>query len=60
MPAGKFSPSHCLFFRPPVGEVFHQGMARELAKESHLVFGCGRYEGIDQRVFDEYLRRALG
>jgi tRNA (guanine37-N1)-methyltransferase len=29
-------------------------MARELAAERHLVFGCGRYEGIDQRVFDEY------
>ena len=25
-------------------------MARELALEKHLVFGCGRYEGIDQRV----------
>jgi tRNA (guanine37-N1)-methyltransferase len=27
-------------------------MARELAEEPHLVFGCGRYEGIDQRVTD--------
>ena len=32
-------------------------MARELASEAHLVFGCGRYEGIDQRVFDEYGER---
>jgi tRNA (guanine37-N1)-methyltransferase len=51
-------PESLLVFPSPVGEVFHQGMARELAKESHLVFGCGRYEGIDQRVFDEYSARA--
>jgi tRNA (guanine37-N1)-methyltransferase len=41
----------------PPGEVFDQRMARELAHERHLVFGCGRYEGIDQRVFDEYAGR---
>ena len=46
-----------IIFPSPAGEVFHQGMARELAGESHLVFGCGRYEGIDQRVFDEYAER---
>jgi tRNA (guanine37-N1)-methyltransferase len=33
-------------------------MARELATEEHLVFGCGRYEGIDQRVFDDTATRA--
>jgi len=47
-----------LIFPSPAGEVFTQAMARELAAESHLVFGCGRYEGIDQRVFDEYASRA--
>ncbi len=36
----------------PAGEVFTQQTARELAAESHLVFACGRYEGIDQRVID--------
>lgn len=43
-----------IIFPSPAGEVFNQRMARELAEEQHLVFGCGRYEGIDQRVFDEY------
>lgn len=43
-----------IIFPSPAGEVFTQAMARDLAHESHLVFGCGRYEGIDQRVFDEY------
>lgn len=46
-----------IIFPSPAGEVFTQRMARELAEESHLVFGCGRYEGIDQRVFDEYAAR---
>ncbi|QYM76027.1 tRNA (guanosine(37)-N1)-methyltransferase TrmD [Leucobacter luti] len=43
-----------IIFPSPAGEVFTQRMARELAQEPHLVFGCGRYEGIDQRVFEEY------
>lgn len=47
-----------IIFPSPAGEVFTQAMARELAEERHLVFGCGRYEGIDQRVFDEYGDRA--
>ena len=37
----------------PQGEVFHQTMAKELAKENDLVFLCGHYEGIDERVLDE-------
>ena len=37
----------------PQGKVFHQEMAKELAKERDLVFLCGHYEGIDQRVLDE-------
>ncbi len=38
-------------FPSPAGEVFTQATARELAEREHLVFGCGRYEGIDERVF---------
>lgn len=47
-----------IIFPSPAGEVFNQGMAREFAAERHLVFGCGRYEGIDQRVFDYAATRA--
>ncbi|WP_028280889.1 tRNA (guanosine(37)-N1)-methyltransferase TrmD [Arthrobacter sp. H5] len=36
----------------PAGTVFNQAMAHELAAESHLVFACGRYEGIDERVIE--------
>ncbi|MDR5699948.1 tRNA (guanosine(37)-N1)-methyltransferase TrmD [Agromyces aerolatus] len=41
----------------PAGEPFTQQLARELAAEPHLVFACGRYEGIDQRVVDHYATR---
>lgn len=36
----------------PAGAVFTQAMAHELADEEHLVFACGRYEGIDERVLE--------
>jgi tRNA (guanine37-N1)-methyltransferase len=36
----------------PAGEVFTQRLAYELAEEEHLVFACGRYEGIDERVLE--------
>jgi len=42
----------------PAGGPFTQAMAHELAAEDHLVFACGRYEGIDQRVLDYAAARA--
>jgi tRNA (guanine37-N1)-methyltransferase len=41
-----------IIFTSPAGEQFKQATAYELAKENHIVFACGRYEGIDQRVVD--------
>lgn len=43
----------------PGGTQFTQTMARELAREPWLAFACGRYEGIDERVY-EYAREDLG
>lgn len=47
----------------PAGEVFNQQLAYELAAEEHLVFACGRYEGIDERVLewagDDYIVRPV-
>jgi tRNA (guanine37-N1)-methyltransferase len=37
----------------PVGKPFTQADAHELAALDHLIFACGRYEGIDQRVIDD-------
>ena len=36
----------------PQGKVFNQSMAEELSKEKDLVFLCGHYEGIDERVLE--------
>jgi tRNA (guanine37-N1)-methyltransferase len=41
----------------PAGVPFTQALAHELAAESRLIFACGRYEGIDQRVLDDATRR---
>jgi len=42
----------------PAGEVFTQATAAELAGARHLIFACGRYEGIDARVA-EYARARM-
>ncbi len=41
-----------IIFTTPSGQPFTQQVARELSAHEHLVFACGRYEGIDQRVID--------
>jgi tRNA (guanine37-N1)-methyltransferase len=47
-----------VIFPSPAGELFTQKLAYELAVEPRLFFGCGRYEGIDQRVVDYAATRA--
>jgi len=37
----------------PQGKTFHQKMAQEMAQEEDLIFLCGHYEGIDERVLEE-------
>ncbi|GAA4400755.1 tRNA (guanosine(37)-N1)-methyltransferase TrmD [Tsukamurella soli] len=41
----------------PAGVPYTQAMAHEWATEEHIVFACGRYEGIDQRAIDDAARR---
>ena len=41
----------------PSGQPFTQKVAAELATREHLVFACGRYEGIDQRVMEDAAAR---
>ncbi len=41
----------------PAGRLFDQQLAGQLAAQSRLVFACGRYEGIDQRVSDHFTER---
>lgn len=51
-------PESTVVFPTPAGPVFTQSTARELSGREHLVFCCGRYEGIDQRVVDHTRTRA--
>lgn len=46
-----------LIIPSPAGELFTQALAQELSSQQHLVFACGRYEGIDQRVADHFATR---
>ena len=41
-----------VIFMTPTGKTFNQDMAKELAEEENLVFLCGHYEGIDERVLE--------
>ncbi len=44
--------ARCVYLTPQ-GRVFDQQLARELAQEEDLIFLCGHYEGIDERVVEE-------
>lgn len=56
--AGKYEKKNLTMKKPrvvfmtPTGKTFNQEMAREMAQEENLVFLCGHYEGIDERVLE--------
>ena len=47
-----------LIILTPAGKKFNQQMAAQFSKKSHLVFTCGRYEGIDARVGEFYTAKS--
>ncbi len=51
------SPETLLVIPTPAGRLFTQATAQRWGSESHLVFACGRYEGIDQRVAEDAATR---
>jgi tRNA (guanine37-N1)-methyltransferase len=51
------SPTSLLVVPTPAGALFSQATAQRWSSAAHLVFACGRYEGIDQRVMDDAARR---
>ena len=51
--AGTIEKKTRVIYMSPAGKTFDQGLAAELAEEEDLIFLCGHYEGIDQRVLDE-------
>ncbi|MDR1853241.1 MAG: tRNA (guanosine(37)-N1)-methyltransferase TrmD [Propionibacteriaceae bacterium] len=52
LPATELNDVPLVVFPTPSGRVFNQERAQEWSTEERIVIGCGRYEGIDQRVFD--------
>ena len=46
-------------FLSPRGRTFNQKIVLEYSKEEHLLFLCGHYEGVDQRVIDLYIDEEL-
>ncbi len=55
-PVGEARAPH-LVVPGPGGVPFHQALARALADEPWLAFACGRYEGIDERVYEHATER---
>jgi tRNA (guanine37-N1)-methyltransferase len=43
-------PDSVVILLDPIGEVFRQARAADLATRSHLIFVCPRYEGVDERI----------
>ena len=48
-----------VIYMSPRGRVFHHEIAKELATYDRLVFLCGHYEGVDQRIIDEIVDEEL-
>ncbi|MBQ0166197.1 MAG: tRNA (guanosine(37)-N1)-methyltransferase TrmD [Treponema sp.] len=48
-------PKKRVIYVTPSGKPFTQKLAQDLSQESDLVFICGRYEGIDQRIIDSWV-----
>ncbi len=42
-------------FLSPQGKVLNQELANKLSKESHLILLCGHYEGVDNRIIENYI-----
>ena len=54
---GEDADAPLLIVPTPAGTPFTQAQARAWSRERHIVFACGRYEGIDQRVFEDAQKR---
>lgn len=44
-----------IVYMSPRGQVFDHNKAKELSKKPHLIILCGHYEGVDQRIIDNYV-----
>jgi tRNA (guanine37-N1)-methyltransferase len=49
------NPSAWTIYLTPQGKTLHQGLARRLSTQPHLILLCGRYEGVDERVRESFV-----
>ncbi|MDR7856356.1 tRNA (guanosine(37)-N1)-methyltransferase TrmD [Tissierella sp.] len=49
------SPNSRVIYLSPQGKSFDQCLANELSKETHLILLCGHYEGVDNRIIENYV-----
>lgn len=47
-------PGAKIFYPSPRGQLLNQKVTRRLSKERNIIILCGRFEGIDERIIDEY------
>ena len=47
-------PNSKIYYLSPRGRVFTQNFAKEILQNTNIIFLCGRYEGIDERIIEEY------
>jgi tRNA (guanine37-N1)-methyltransferase len=52
-------PEACTVLLTPQGRLFDNGVARQLAERSGLILVCGRYEGIDERICQDFVDEEL-
>lgn len=48
------NPNAIIYYPSPRGKLFNQEFAHEISKQQKIIILCGRFEGIDERVIDEY------
>jgi len=48
-----------VIYMTPDGETFNQGIANQLSMKGNLIFLCGHYKGVDQRVRDQFITREI-
>lgn len=52
-------PESFVIYPSPSGKIFKQETAERLSRKEHLIFLCGRYEGLDQRIIDYYVHEEI-
>ena len=50
----KVRPDSTIYYPSPRGTLFSQAMARDITRSKNIIILCGRFEGIDERIIDEY------